>query len=327
MRTGPRRVAADLGRCASVLLLIATTFCVELARPVFAQEPTGSLGTIVGDVSKEMASEAALPGPTGALVTVVLPGEAGERAGLRAGDIVLAANRNAIADAMGLIRFMESTRPGDAVQLTVHRQRAPVDVRAVLGSSQSAAARLDPSFRREAVLRSCTVGTCPWCLSEMGSLGRPKNADCDACLKDANVPAYIAACVDAANVAATAPPSPTAVAPQSTMPPADPPATRLTLHEVVVEPERVTAGGAFAVKVSYSSPSNATVSFSFAITAGGRELLSSKVENIPGTGGARMLYTRSLAASSEPGTYVVRVRLALDGRAVEETASVTVAAK
>jgi len=62
------------------------------------------------------------PGPSGgAQVTAIEPGGPADRAGLSAGEIVLAVNGAKISGAAGLIRAIASVRPGTEVVLTVSR--------------------------------------------------------------------------------------------------------------------------------------------------------------------------------------------------------------
>ncbi|MEV1002998.1 trypsin-like peptidase domain-containing protein [Nonomuraea sp. NPDC050202] len=68
-------------------------------------------------------------GQSGAMrVVEVVPGSPAHRAGLRAGDLVLSAGRNPVADAQSLQRLMFAEAIGRPLPITVHRNGALVDV-------------------------------------------------------------------------------------------------------------------------------------------------------------------------------------------------------
>jgi S1-C subfamily serine protease len=62
-----------------------------------------------------------LPERDGALVQRVLPGSPAERAGLRRGDLVVAAADQAVNDPAALLRLVEASQLGDTLSLTVLR--------------------------------------------------------------------------------------------------------------------------------------------------------------------------------------------------------------
>jgi hypothetical protein len=257
--------------------------------------------------------------PAGTLVIVVSPGGPGERGGLKAGDVILEAGGKMVPDEKALLdQVLAATRPGQTVRFTVDRQGRQFELDVVLGP----AAPVDPAEIRETVLRHCTFSECPACIGDLATLDNPASAECKACrIARAQT---IAGCVRDGEQAGAAQPAATQPAAARTT---DPPATSLALHEVTLDPARVGPGEKFLINVSYSSPSNAPVSFTFAISAGGRELFASKTEDIAGTSGSRTLYTRSVAAAREPGAYQVRVTLSLGGQGAFRDVTLTVGAK
>jgi S1-C subfamily serine protease len=62
-----------------------------------------------------------LPERDGALVQRVLPESPAEKAGLRRGDLVVAAAEQAVPDPAALLRLVEASQVGDALALTVLR--------------------------------------------------------------------------------------------------------------------------------------------------------------------------------------------------------------
>jgi hypothetical protein len=307
-------------------LVLALTSAPVSGRQVKAPAPEGrgTLGVYIVDLL-----------PAGILVTVVSPGGPGDRGGIKAGDVLLKANGKEVPSGAHLIDvILGATRPGETIHFTLDREGRQTELDVVLGSELPA----DPSERREADLRWCTISVCLMCIADVGRLDNPTNADCRACRSSQG--RSVDACVrnqpradagQAGEAAAPAPPSSTPPPPIPVQPPPDrtldPPVTTLVLHGVTLAPARVAPGERFVINVSYASPSGAPVSFAFTIGTGGRELFSSKTESIAGTAGARMLYSRSVAAASDPGVYQVRVSLSLDGQGTYRDTTLTVATK
>ncbi|HEU4509282.1 MAG TPA: Do family serine endopeptidase [Pyrinomonadaceae bacterium] len=90
----------------------------------------GSLGVTIQGVTPEAVSQLGLPSARGALVASVVPGGAAERAGVRAGDVIIGFNGNPVNDPNALRNAVAASQPGSQVELTVWRnggeQRLPV---------------------------------------------------------------------------------------------------------------------------------------------------------------------------------------------------------
>ncbi len=93
----------------------------------------GRLGLVIQEVSAGTASAFGLAKPQGALVSEVDPGGPAARAGLKAGDIILRYNGQAIERSIDLPRLVAQSRPGTIARLDVWRNRAPLTVSATLG--------------------------------------------------------------------------------------------------------------------------------------------------------------------------------------------------
>src|SRR5437867_1546796 len=127
--------------CALVILLIPvllggalyrfSEFLVRPPRPTLSRGPFGEplrrdgrplavLGVALDDVRSSSSGPKA-----GALVTEVLLGSA-RQAGLRAGDIIVAADGESIARASDLHRVVEGRRPGDLLELAIRRPESPL---------------------------------------------------------------------------------------------------------------------------------------------------------------------------------------------------------
>ena len=87
----------------------------------------GRLGVEIQSINQSLAQSFKLSTPTGALVAKVEPGSAAARAGLKAGDVIIKYDGNAIADAGQLSVRVSSTAPGDKATLEVIRDGKPLD--------------------------------------------------------------------------------------------------------------------------------------------------------------------------------------------------------
>lgn len=88
------------------------------------------LGAMVQGLTPKMAKSFGLANTEGALLAGINPGSAAEKAGLKAGDIVLAVDGDHVTSAGDMVAKLYTHRPGDTVQLTVLRggQETPVPV-------------------------------------------------------------------------------------------------------------------------------------------------------------------------------------------------------
>jgi len=117
---------------------------IELARHVEQQLVAhgkvehARLGVTIQSVNQALADSFKLPKPEGALVAQVEPGSAAERAGLKAGDVILRANGQAIVDSGDLPARIALARPGDKLALEVWRQGRPEQLSATLQGARPA---------------------------------------------------------------------------------------------------------------------------------------------------------------------------------------------
>ena len=98
----------------------------------FGRVQRGKLGVTIQGMDKELAQSFGLSEPAGALVANVEPGSAAEKAGLKAGDVVLAVDGVKAADSGDLPRLIGEKRPGSAVKLEVWRDGKSRTVTATL---------------------------------------------------------------------------------------------------------------------------------------------------------------------------------------------------
>ena len=81
----------------------------------------GRLGVRIQPMTKELAQSFQLKEPNGALIATVEPGSPADKAGLKAGDVVLAFNGQEIDDPNKLPRLVAATKPGQSATLRIWR--------------------------------------------------------------------------------------------------------------------------------------------------------------------------------------------------------------
>jgi serine protease Do len=87
----------------------------------------GRIGVQIQEVTKETAEAFGLPKPGGALVNSVEKGEAADKAGIEAGDIIIKADGRDVHTSSELPRIITAIKPGSKVTLTVWRKGAQRD--------------------------------------------------------------------------------------------------------------------------------------------------------------------------------------------------------
>src|SRR5215831_3536593 len=86
-----------------------------------AQPAAPAPRAVLGVMLRELGPEETQGGIQGAFVQDVVPNGPAERAGLRAGDIIVDANRQVVASAAQLVQMISARSPGDVVELVVLR--------------------------------------------------------------------------------------------------------------------------------------------------------------------------------------------------------------
>lgn len=95
----------------------------------------GLLGVQVQPLTKQLAKSFGLSAEDGALVANVVVGSSGDRAGLKAGDVILEVDGNAIKNANNLPLLIGSKKPGDKVPLLIYRNGEELETTAILGNA------------------------------------------------------------------------------------------------------------------------------------------------------------------------------------------------
>ncbi len=91
------------------------------------------LGIHIQPIDQALAKSFHLDTPAGALVAKVDAGSAAERAGIKAGDVILEYNKSRLLDAGQLSGAVAMASPGDAVDLKIWRDGRTLDLTAKLG--------------------------------------------------------------------------------------------------------------------------------------------------------------------------------------------------
>jgi len=111
----------------------------DLARQVIEQlkeykiVKRGWLGVSIQDVDENSAKALELEQASGALVSSVTVGDPAEKAGIKAGDVIVAVDGVAVADAGDLTRKIGDLLPGVKITLSVWREGKTVTIPLVLG--------------------------------------------------------------------------------------------------------------------------------------------------------------------------------------------------
>jgi S1-C subfamily serine protease len=97
----------------------------------------GSLGITIEDPTPAVIRDMKLAGPQpGAVITKVKSGSAGERAGLKSGDVVTELGKVAVRNASFLRTRMALLRIGETAELAVLREGKQMTIRAIMAERQ-----------------------------------------------------------------------------------------------------------------------------------------------------------------------------------------------
>ncbi|HLJ89174.1 MAG TPA: trypsin-like peptidase domain-containing protein [Candidatus Angelobacter sp.] len=116
------------------------------------RRPTLGVNTL--PIGPELADQMGLAADSGLLIIQVVRGSAAERAGLRGGneraylgnsvillggDLIVAVDDQPVTDQQELSHIMQNHRAGDAVKITIYRQKKRMDIKVTLGEVQETA--------------------------------------------------------------------------------------------------------------------------------------------------------------------------------------------
>lgn len=95
--------------------------------------PQAWLGLSLVELTPDVAKSFGLPGAKGMLVQEVVAGGPAERAGVRAGNVILEIDRVAVAESAAVLKTIAASRPGQAVTLRLRRGNQDQELRVTLG--------------------------------------------------------------------------------------------------------------------------------------------------------------------------------------------------
>ena len=96
----------------------------------------GRIGVRLQEVSADLARAFRLPAASGAAVVEVFEGSPAERAGVRAGDVIVRFDGKALDSDADLVRLTAAARPGATVPVELYRAGAPLNVRITIAESR-----------------------------------------------------------------------------------------------------------------------------------------------------------------------------------------------
>ena len=94
----------------------------------------GYLGIGIAPVTEDLAAALGLPKDRGEFVQRIEPGEAGEKAGLKRGDVVVKVNGKDVTPQQTLSYIVANTKPGTRIPLEVIRDGRTITLNAVVGT-------------------------------------------------------------------------------------------------------------------------------------------------------------------------------------------------
>lgn len=114
----------------------------------FGRVQRGKLGITIQTVDADLAQTFGLAEPTGALIARVEPDSAADKAGLKAGDVVLSVDGEKVGESSDLPRIIGDKRPDTAVKLEIWRDGTKQIVNARLDEMHSGSTALAPGLGR-----------------------------------------------------------------------------------------------------------------------------------------------------------------------------------
>ena len=93
----------------------------------------GLLGVNIQAVDESLAKSFGRTGTDGALVSQVIPGSPAEKAGVKAGDIIIKFNDQPVKDHSHLKNLVGKEKPGTSAKLTVFRDKKTIDLNVKIG--------------------------------------------------------------------------------------------------------------------------------------------------------------------------------------------------
>jgi serine protease Do len=126
----------------------------------------GLLGVNIQDVTQALAKSFGRPDTNGALVSQVVPGSPSEKAGVKAGDIILDFNGQPVSGASQLKNLVGQTKPGAEAKVTIWRDKKTMNLNVTIGERTAKALAAGAPKTETSSELGVAVGTVP---AEMAS--------------------------------------------------------------------------------------------------------------------------------------------------------------
>jgi len=126
----------------------------------------GWLGVMVQPIDEKLAKGFGLKEAKGALIADVTKGDPADKAGVRAGDVVIKIDGNEIADSRELVNRIGRKSPGESVVLTVLRGKKQMDIKVKLGMREDGVDKAEPTVNAPVIVESLSQ-------DELAQLGIP----------------------------------------------------------------------------------------------------------------------------------------------------------
>ncbi len=109
----------------------------------------GMLGVSIQDVTKELAEQFHLPGTGGAIISQVSKGSPAEKAGMKAGDVIVRFNGRAVSDTAQLRNLVAATTPGQNANIVVVRNGNEKNLTVTIGKMSEEIVAPEKASRKE----------------------------------------------------------------------------------------------------------------------------------------------------------------------------------
>lgn len=135
---------------------------VNMLKELLPKLKTGSvkrgwLGVIVQPIDEKLAKGFGLKEVKGALIADVSKGQPAEKAGVKAGDVVLKINGEDVVDSRELVNKIGRMSPGETITLTVLRGKKMKTIKVKLGERKDGTAKGEPTVDLPVVVESLTT--------------------------------------------------------------------------------------------------------------------------------------------------------------------------
>ncbi len=150
-------IATSIGQYSGVGFAIPVNMIKSMLPTLLKGEQItrGMLGVSIQDVTRELAEQFHLPGNRGAIISQVNKGSPAEKAGMKAGDVVVRFNGRAVTAAAQLRNLVAATTPGSDANIVVVRNGNEKTLKVTIGKmSAETIASTKPSRKAESQLAS-----------------------------------------------------------------------------------------------------------------------------------------------------------------------------